>query len=356
MNRFLDIIDQEFTYKSRIHDFWHWFGNNNIRFKEAISQGRCEDLSAETISQVDKLIPGISWSYGPGRGPGRHSFTLSAQSNPHWVFLTRYWLDCAPSLDNWDFQCFKQASPLASNSCVEIDGKILSIKEVWLQTEVDPHLMLIDIKVWHPAFMGMDDMERFRLLFFWLDEVLGECNTESWVGQVDFNQTIAENAIPLLELGEFIDEYSIKHGWSKPMPCDSYTLYERPPCPRNFLRTDTLLGHSSNMRLIGDYFEYCADIPDPLIGSHAFFIFISFTINWLPEGKELIGRSKIEQKLCDVLETALTAKVTGSAIGEENCYIDFIIFDGYNSVKHINETLKEFIPLEEIHFHLWTDV
>ena len=116
MSRFFDIINQQDSYKSRVFDFWVWFSKNHIRLTQTITQGSSDDLSAETIAQVDRLVPGISWSYGRGTSPGRHSFTLSAQSNPHWVYLTRFWLDCAPGLENWDFHCFKQALPMPASA------------------------------------------------------------------------------------------------------------------------------------------------------------------------------------------------------------------------------------------------
>ena len=98
---------------------------------------------------------------------------------------------------------------------------------MWLKPETDEKNQVLDISVWHPHFHEMDDNARFQILFLWLDEVLGEIGTEQWIGQVDFSREEFEEAIPLLELPEYIEKEQVKNEWKKPPPEDSFTLSMR---------------------------------------------------------------------------------------------------------------------------------
>ncbi|NQZ59271.1 MAG: hypothetical protein HRT88_17595 [Lentisphaeraceae bacterium] len=356
MSKFTDTIGRLPSFKSRVRNFWDWFNENAARLGETIDAGNCQELSTETLNQTDKLIPGISWSYGVSANDQRHTFTLSAESNPHWIYLTRYWLDCAPDIDNWEFFCFKQASPNPNQQVLKFKELSFSIKGIWLEPKIDENLMLININVWHPTFDKLTEMERFRILFLWLDAVLGESETERWIGQVEFCDTQLENTIPLLELPEYIEELTTKLRWQKPTPSDCYTLYECPPVTHQFLRTDTLIAHTSNMRLVSDYFEYCGDIPDPLIGSNAHFIFINFPITHFPQAQRRTLSNLLEKVMNEVLIKDKSGKVTGYSIGEKFLYLDFIIYDGTASIELIKNTLIHSGYNSDIEYHLWTDI
>ena len=353
MINFLNRKKKEATFKKNVQEFWSWFSQNADSIHKTINNGQAQDLSDEMIRQVNKLMPGMAWCFGPGKKPENYSFTLSPEANRNLQFLSTFWLDMAPDIPGWDFFSSKQPSNNPENFIITIRDRDFSLKEMWLKTEADEKSQVFDISVWHPHFHEMDDNARFQILFLWLDEVLGELGTEQWIGQVDFSTEEFDQAIPLLELPEFIEENQKKLEWKKPPPEESYSLYEISLSSESFPRSDTKFGNTCNMQLIGDYFDSKGDLPNLLAGSHAEYVYISFPTSSLTPGEEISERTKIEDALNRLLIESKNGRCIGSAFGNDKNYLDFIIFDGCESLEILlNGMLNCKLP-EGSEIHYW---
>ena len=115
---FLNRKKKETTFKQNVLEFWDWFSKNSSMLHSNIASGQAAELSDEMIRQVNKLMPGMAWCFGPGKEKGRYSFTLSPEANRNFQFLTSYWLKMAPDIKDWDF--------LAANSLPRILKDLLS--------------------------------------------------------------------------------------------------------------------------------------------------------------------------------------------------------------------------------------
>lgn len=352
MINFLSRKKKEATFKKKVVDFWDWFSKNSESIHSKISSGKATDLSDEMIRQVNKLMPGMAWCFGPGKSEGRYSFTLSPEANRNLQFLSSFWLNMAPDIKNWDFYSSKQPSKNPENFTITIRDRDFSISEMWLQPISDENNQVFDINVWHPHFDVMDDNSRYQILFLWLDEVLGENGTEQWIGQVDFCTEKFTEAIPLLELPEFINKKQKENQWKKPSPEESYSLYEMNLDMNAFPRSDTKFGNTCHMQLVGDYFDSQSDLPNLLAGSHADYVYISFSTAFLPKGDEIEKRTQIEDTLNLLLKDNKTGRCIGSAFGTAKNYIDFIIFDGHESLEILlNGMLNCELPTgSEVHY------
>ena len=333
MINFLSRKKKDATFKKNVAEFWDWFSKNSESLHSQISSGNAAKLTEEMIRQVNKIMPGMAWCFGPGKKEGRYSFTLSPEANRNLQFLSSFWLNMAPEIKDWDFFSSKQPSKNPENFTITIRDRDFSIAEMWLQPIRDENNQVFDINVWHPHFDEMDDNARYQILFLWLDEVLGELGTEQWIGQVDFSTEKFTEAIPLLELPDFIERQQNKHQWKKPPPEDSYSLYEINHDIQAFPRSDTKFGNTCHMQLIGDYFDSESDLPNLLAGSNAEYVYLSFPTSFLPSGDEIDSRTKIEDTLNELLKDNKTGRCIGSAYGSIKNYIDFIIFDGHQSLE-----------------------
>ncbi len=68
-------IRREGSFKDRVAEFWGWYASVADRFFQEIEAGQCANLTTEVRRQCDKLLPALSWVFGPGENGG-HSFTL----------------------------------------------------------------------------------------------------------------------------------------------------------------------------------------------------------------------------------------------------------------------------------------
>ena len=132
-----------------------------------------------------------------------------------------------------------------------------------------------------------------------------------------------------------------------------YSLYEISLDFDAFPRSDSKFGNTCHMQLISDYFDSEGDLPNLLAGSNADFIYISFPTSFLPAGNEIDTRTKIEDVLNTTLTEHKTGRCIGSAFGTLNNYIDFIIFDGSESLEVLVDAIKNTELPEDTEIHYW---
>ena len=165
-------MDIDKTYKTRVSEFWDWFSENAVSFKQVIDQGRCAELVDETSDHVSALAPHLAWVYGPGLQPGRHSLTITGEGVRHQQFLTRYWAESAPEIPDWDFFPARRPSLDAAQYGINIGDHNYTVDKMWLVPVTDEEEQVIHIRVWHPEFSEVPEEARLRVLFLLLDEVL----------------------------------------------------------------------------------------------------------------------------------------------------------------------------------------
>ena len=353
MLKFLNRRKKGATFKNKVDNFWHWFEDNQQKLKDALIANKSASVSEDTIKQVDQIMPGLSWCYGPGKEEGSFTFTLSPEANRSFQFLTAYWYDSAPSIPGWTFFAARQPAKDPSKFSISIGQESYNIAEIWLVLAINEAEQKVDISAWHPHFSGLEDNARYQILFLWLDEVLGETGTEQWIGQVDFSTEKFAEAIPLLEVREHLDSITEQYGWQKPSPENCYSYYEISEDIADFPRSDTLSGNTCHMQLVNEFIESEGDLPDLLTGSHADFVYIQFPASFLNPGEEIELRDMIEQNINKFLNDDESGHSIGSATGRECIYLDFIIFDGLKSIEVMLEAMLESQLPEGSSIHYW---
>jgi hypothetical protein len=328
------------TFKSRVESFWQWYAANAQRFYDTIEAKRCGDLTDEVSSKIDELLPDFAWNFGPTESGNGHAFTLTGEGNPHKQVLTAYWNAQAPKFSGWTFHATKQPSPGIMDCEMHIDSLVFKPAEFWLTPYVDNENEKIDITVWHPRFPEMDENTRSTVAFLFLDETLGEIDTENWIGVIDIGDQRLTHTIPLGELPSFVAKTREETGWKKGKPGELWTSYRGNDPQRGKLRGDIIAGTTSQFALVSELEDGALD-PDPLEPWGADYVFIAFDSSVLPQGSEVDARADIEDALTSALSSAASGLVLGGAMGIEHAYIDLILFDGANSLDIVQRVLRE---------------
>ena len=328
------------TFKKNVEEFWDWFSQNSARLKKIIDEGNCADLVDETNEKIRKAIPSIGWCYGPGEGEGRHSLTLSPACDRDQQLLAEYWLSRKPDIPDWDFYPAKQGDRSNDSCSIETGGFRFVLKEIWVSAELDLENQKLDLTAWHHHFHEVDENEQYRVTFLWLDEILGEYDVENYIYLKEFTTEKLADSIPLNELPEFLDKIKAEHDWNKPSPCETYFSYQLKEAESEFPRSDAYVGSTCHFPLIKDYFRAEGELDDPLEGSYAEYVFIRLDNSLLPEGEEVNFRANIEDKIEAVLLAEKSGRSFGGSQGREYAYIDFLLFDGQNSIDLLLQEMK----------------
>jgi hypothetical protein len=324
------------TLKMRVRAFWEWYSAAAGRFYAEIENGRCAGLEAEVAAKVDELIPGLGWVFGPGEGGRGHSFTLTPEGDADKRFIAQYWLQQAPALENWTFHASRQPSDLHRRGHhIEMDGMKFAADAVWLVPRVNEAARKADITVWHPLFDRIPERTQQMVTFLWLDEALGEDNTFNWIGIIDAGSDRLTEAIPLSELPEYLEELQTKHGWKKPPPHRSFSLYQMNEPEAGSFRSDIVGGNSCHMGLVNGY-------PlgaNPLEAFGAEYMMVAFPTTVLPRGAEVDRRGTLEDLIAESLQAEASGAVLGGALGIEYTYIDLLLCDGESSRRLVRRAL-----------------
>jgi hypothetical protein len=258
----------------------------------------------------------------------------------HQQLLTQYWLSRASNLNGWTFYAERQPGSIEGIR-MKLGDLDFNPTEFWIAPEVNCESEKVDIAVWHPLFDQMDRNERLRPLFLFLDEVLGEFGTDQWIGEIKPNDKQLSDAIPLKELSAFIENLRKTKSWRKFRPGEAITLYRCEHPHTDFLRGDIIIGQTIQPRLNGEYLKAEGRLKDPLAGTGADYIFVSFDVGILPEGKQVEARGVIEDALDGALRAEHRGRLLGGALGTKLAYIDLLIYDGAASLDIVRQILKE---------------
>lgn len=343
------------TLKQRIAEFWHWYAKNAERFYQTIENKRCSDLQPEVSEAVDRWLTGMAWVFGPGANNQGHSFTLSGEGIIFKQFIAEYWLQQAPQLEGWTFYASRQASDRSGGFVIELNEReSFKPTEFWVFPYIDRESENIDLSVWHPSMHRLDEEACFTALFLILDELLGEHGTQNWIGEIKFSGDQLKQAIPISELPEMIDQVQKEHDWKKYPPTETYSSYHLKEQETEWLRSDTVAGSSRCFRLLRNYFDAHGPCEHPLSGIGVEYVFVAVQTSFFPRGSEVDGRSKIEDEIIEAFEAAGSGISIGGATGFKNCYMDFMIYDGENSLKIVKEILRKHQVPRNTQIHFFT--
>lgn len=334
-DEFVEEIVEYLTFKQRVEEFWKWFSSVAPRFHSALKEKDRTPTTEETIEVVEDLLPRFGWVFGPGEIDDDYSFTLTPEAIEQKRFLAEYWLALAPDIEGWTFYDARQ--PGAPDGTIEIKGERIKASAVWVTPVPDDDKEVFHISVWHPVFSTLEKSDCFEIIFLWLDEILGEKGTSSWIGRIEFSDTELKGAIPLKELRELTQETLASKGWNEKH--EEYCSYTH-EAHQGAVRTDIYVGSTCCFSIVRDYFENYEPFDDnPIEGLGAHYLFLSLSLEDFPTEDEVDFRGAIEDRIEARFTDNHSGKVLGGATGTSRAYIDLLIFDGENSIDQIRDAI-----------------
>jgi hypothetical protein len=331
----------ETTFKTRVARFWEWYASVADRYYRAIENKQVNDLVNDVTQHVNEVIDGFAWVFGPGANGQGHSFTVSAEGNPHFQLLAAYWQKQAPKLPGWTFYGARQPSQNLDTARLQVGEHDFDGKAFWLTPQINTDERRVNLTAWHPLFPKLDDRARWTVLFLMLDEALGEIGTQNWIGHIEMNDQHLAGAMPLTELRPFIARVQAEHHWKKGGPGELVSLYRLKEEHPADLRGDIFVGSTAITPLISAFSDADGQLKDPLAGTGADYVYIAFDIAVLPKGDEATARGDIEDALTAALGPTASGQVLGGAMGRRHAYIDLLLFDGANSITLVVDILRK---------------
>lgn len=328
------------TFKSCTRNFWDWYAKNAERFNELIASKDSDRLPKLVNEKIEEFLPGFGWCFGPGANGSGHSFTLTGEGNPHKQLLARYWKSQAPALPGWTFHSAKQPSADCGAHSIHIGSHAFDPIELWLTPYVNRETEAIDLTVWHPLFASLEQKLIWTVIYLYLDEALGEMETQNWIGEIKVGDQRLAAAMPLRELPAFVKATQEETGWNKGEPGAVWTAYRGTNPEPGRLRRDIIAGSTLMFPLIRELEDGRLD-PDPFDGHGAQYMYVAFDQSFLPESKPSAARGEFENALDAAMKADAAGMCLGGATGTKHGYIDLMLVDGANSVNIVRRILRE---------------
>jgi hypothetical protein len=328
------------TFAARVDSFWRWFEAVAPRFHDEITAGRCATLTDETSARTSEIMPGIGWVYGAGLNNEGHSLTLTGEGDIHRQLLTLQWLAKAPLIPGWTFYAARQPGEIKGH-VIETLGQRFDPAEIWVTPSLRSQDEKIDLTIWHPTWTSLNDSQKYTVAFLFLDEALGEYGTDWWIGEMKFGNDRLKDSFPLEEFAGFVERVSRDQGWKKGIPGETFTLYQTKSSTGGFPRADILTQSTAVPKLFVEFMNASGELPDPLAGTGADYVYVALPRDFFLPGEEVAGRGKIEDAIENELSKFSGGRCIGGALGAEHCYIDLLLFDGARSLNAVRSVLGE---------------
>ncbi len=201
-------------FEEGIAAFWEWWLDGGRQSVEAAIAGQGGDDLPATISDlVSDVHPSLEWQLAPGM-TATHSLALSGGGLGTLRLIAQQWADSAPTgQSGWEFH---GARIRVDPPHLTIDGVALDPSLLTWVGEEDPTYEQLNISVFVPGFETLDDTARMQAILTYLDAVLGEDNSETWIGVIDPLPEPPRGGRPLDDIATRVESYAATttgEGW-----------------------------------------------------------------------------------------------------------------------------------------------
>lgn len=196
--------------------------------------------------------------------------------------------------------------------------------------------MKLDLQIFSPKLMQLDENQRFSALFILLDICVGEMNVMQNIGGVDFVTEEPRGAKPvtLVELKDVLEKTFETQGWElSSSPLGSYVAYELDPQSDN-LREDIFIGYTCSTEIINNYMSKKDDLFLASYQEGVIYGYLYYNNEQVEPANVVTLRQDIEEEILIQIQNKGIAEILGGATGNKYSYIDFIIYD-----------IDEFLPI-----------
>lgn len=195
-----------FNNKSKEEKFWNWIIKNKTELEKFINSNHEDYTIYNKLTKEIKKYNSVLFPEMTLTKNNEVVLIITPDGIPEGVLPTQKLYDSKPELNNWVVKKFRQATDHVD---LNFDGIEFPSKDIEIVPEIDNEREKVNVKIF---IRNMDsDPNRYKSLsFLYLDHILGEYNTITKVGYIDFyhldNDKNVVNGISILELRKLIEK------------------------------------------------------------------------------------------------------------------------------------------------------
>lgn len=195
-----------FNKQSKEEKFWNWVSKNKTELENFINSDQEDYTIYNQLTKEMKKYNTLLFPEMTLTEKDEVVLIITPDGMPEGVLPTQKLYDSKPNLDNWIIKKFRQATDEIG---LNYDGIEYPSSDIEIIPELDNERGKVNIKVFIRN-MDLDVKKHQTLLFLYLDHILGEYNTITKIGYIDFynleNNKSIDNGITILELRKLIEK------------------------------------------------------------------------------------------------------------------------------------------------------
>lgn len=195
-----------FNRQSKEEKFWNWVSKNKVELENFINSDQEDYTIYNQLTREMKKYNSVLFPEMTLTEKDEVVLIITPDGMPEGVLPTEKLYDSKPELNNWIIKKFRQATDEIG---LNYDGIEYPSSDIEIIPELDKERGKINIRVFIRN-MNSDTKRHQALSFLYLDHILGEYNTITKVGYIDFyhleNDKSVENGISILELRKLIEK------------------------------------------------------------------------------------------------------------------------------------------------------
>lgn len=340
------------SFKSRVSKFWKSFSDEESQIREMMDNEVEEETLLNFVDSILQIaFTKIYFEMGMSND-GKYELILTPEGDRVRLMQLHYWLQYAPQhlWEKWNFYSAKPPHGKAGATIMMYDIK-LEEKDIFIYPEIDKDRNKVNIEIYSPKLMGLDESKRYSMFFVYLDQFIGEVYTMEYIGYIDFvDETLDKKSILISTLKSLIDKAIESNSWPRfDNPYEVYSGYRIDPNEKEGwkLREDIFSGYSSCTPILNEYYSGKSESFDEAKENGVRFGFLFFENVNVPRENVVTFRSGIEDKIISEIAPYGIANSIGGATGFHFSYMDFIIYD-YDVFISVSKNILATYGFEEL--------
>lgn len=335
------------SFKNRVARFWQAFSEEEAQIREMMDNKADGETLISFVDSILQIAFGKVYFHMGKNNEGKYELILTPEGDRTRLMQLHYWLQYAPAKlwERWNFYSTKPAHAREGSTLRMYDTEI-DEDDIVIYPEPDNERKKINIEVYCPKLMALDENKRYSIFFIYMDQYIGELYTMEYIGYIDFlEQQTDKPSVKMPELKSVIDKAIEENNW--PLydnPCEIYSGYRMEPNEGEgwTLREDVMSGYTSCTTILNDYYNGKTDHFDEAKENGVIFGFVFFENTNIPRESIVNYRGDIEDKIVNQTAPYGIAQSLGGATGFHFSYIDFIIFDYDAFISIVKEILATY--------------
>jgi hypothetical protein len=342
------------SFRERVLKFWEAFTEEEKEVREMMDN----KVEGETLLKFVDNILSIAFNtvyFEMGiNNEGKYELILTPEGDKAKLLQLHYWLKMAPGhlWKKWNFYSSKPGVGKSNFGLTMFDISV-DKDDVTIGYVLDSEREKLNIEVYAPKLMPVEENKRYSMFFILLDQFIGEINTMQYVGYIDFVEIPpVGNVVQIDEFKETIENTITEQQWlAVKDPAQVYTGYRLEPNESEGwkLREDAYIGATSCIPVINSFLNRDEEFLSYFEKDGLTYGFVFYENSTIEQEQMVPFRSAIEDKITSITSSQGIADTIGGATGFHFSYIDFIIYDKNMFLEIAKDVLTGY-DLEQIGF------